>query len=172
MSHAVHVDHACPGQPASAAQQVNAFVREPTLLARVGVVRDHEIAICECRIDVDRCIAGRLTRLLGRLAGPQQRLRRNARPIGAFTADQLSLYDGDAQSAVGQLTRAVLTRRAGAQDNDVIRAHLVLVSERAETWTTTTSSFMSTTGTPFGRYRWPLPSKGAGPHTTIAPLAL
>ena len=50
---AVDLDHARPGEPAGAAQQVDAGVRQPALLAGVGVVGDHEVPPGERRLDVD-----------------------------------------------------------------------------------------------------------------------
>ncbi len=50
-------------------------------------------------------LAAGVARALHRLARAQQRLGRDARPVGALTADQLALDDGDAQSAVGQRAR-------------------------------------------------------------------
>ena len=125
MGHTVHFDHAHPGQPAGAAQQVDTLVRQPVLLAGIGVVRDHEIAICQGRLDIDLGAGRRLACLLGRLPGAQQRLGRDARPVGTLAADQLAFDDGDPQSAVGQLSCAVLARRAGAQDDDVVAAHVL-----------------------------------------------
>ena len=114
-----------PGQPTGAAQQVDTLVRQPALLAGIGVVRDHEIAIGQSRLDIDLGAGRRLACLLGRLAGAQQRLGRDARPVGALAADQLAFDDGDPQSTVGQLAGAVLARRAGAQDDDVVAAHVL-----------------------------------------------
>ena len=37
--HAVDLDHARPGEPPGAAQQVDALARQPALLPGVGVVR-------------------------------------------------------------------------------------------------------------------------------------
>ena len=125
MGHTVHFDHTHPGQPASAAQQVDALVRQPALLAGIGVVRDHEIAICQGRLDIDLGAGRRFACLLGRLPGAQQRLGRDARPVGTLAADQLAFDDGDPQSTVGQLARAVLARRAGAQHDDVVAAHVL-----------------------------------------------
>ena len=59
-----------------------------------------------------------------RLAGPQQRLRRDARPVGALAADQLALDERDAQAAFGERAGAVLARRAAADDDDVVVAHV------------------------------------------------
>ena len=44
VAHAVDLDHAGPGEPPGAAEQVDALARQPALLAGVGVVRDHEVA--------------------------------------------------------------------------------------------------------------------------------
>ena len=62
VAHAVDLDDADPGEPAAAAQQVDAAAREPALLARVGVVRDHEVAPGERRLDVDLRARRRLVR--------------------------------------------------------------------------------------------------------------
>src|SRR5262249_47933203 len=44
----------------------------------------------------------------------------------ALAADQFTLYDRDAETALGQCARTVLSRRPGAQDDDVVLgAHLV-----------------------------------------------
>ena len=50
---AVHFDDTRPGQAPSPADQVDAVVGEPALLAGVGVVRDHEVAPRERSLDVD-----------------------------------------------------------------------------------------------------------------------
>ena len=113
-----------PGEPAAAAQQVDAVVRQPALLPGVGVVGDHEVAPRERRLDVDLRGRRRLARAVHRLARPQQRLRRDARPVGALAADQLALDDRDAQPALGQRAGAVLAGRAAAQhDHVVVVAH-------------------------------------------------
>ena len=88
---AVDLDDARPGEPAAAAKQVDALVGEPALLAGVGVVRDHEVAPGERRRDVDLRARRRLARRVHRLAGAQQRLGRDARPVGALAADELAL---------------------------------------------------------------------------------
>ena len=62
----------------------------------------------------------RLARGVHRLAGAQQRLGRDARPVGALAADQLALDERDAQAALGQRAGAVLARRAAAEDDDVV----------------------------------------------------
>src|SRR5256885_2369531 len=58
-----------------------------------------------------------------RLAGPQQRLGRDAGEVRAFAAQQLALDDRHAQPAVGQRGRAVLAGRTAAEDDDVVVAH-------------------------------------------------
>ena len=68
--------------------------------------------------------AGRLARRLQRLAGAQQRLGRDAAPVGALAAEQLALDDRDAQAALGEARGAVLAGRAAAEDDDVeVGAH-------------------------------------------------
>ena len=119
-AHAVDLDHARPGELAAAAQQVDALARQPALLPGVGVVRDHEVPPGQRRLDVDLRAGRRLARALHRLAGAQQRLGRDARPVGALAADQLALDHGHPQAAVGQLTGAVLARRAAAHDDHVV----------------------------------------------------
>ena len=69
-------------------------------------------------------LAPGLARGVHRLTRAQQRLRRDARPVGALTADQLSLDDGDAQPAGSQRRRAVLARRSTAENDDVVVAHV------------------------------------------------
>jgi hypothetical protein len=44
MPHVADLDDARTGQPARAAEQVDALPRQPAFLARVGVVRHHEIS--------------------------------------------------------------------------------------------------------------------------------
>ena len=124
VAHAVDLDDARAGEPAGAAQQVDAVVGQPALLSGVGVVGDHEVAPGERRLDVDLGARGRLARPVDRLARAQQRLRRDARPVRALAADQLALDDGHAQAALGQGARAVLARRAAAEhDHVVVAAH-------------------------------------------------
>jgi len=74
MAHPVDLDNAAPGEPAAAAQQVDAVIREPALLCGVGPVRDHEVAPRERGLDVDIRARRGFTRLVHRLAWPQQRL--------------------------------------------------------------------------------------------------
>ena len=92
-------------------------------LARVGVVRDHEVAPGERRLDVDLRVRRRLVRRVHGLARTQQRLRRDARPVRALAADELALDERDAQAALGERAGAVLARRAAADHDHVVVAH-------------------------------------------------
>jgi len=122
VAYAVDFDDAYPGKPAGAADQRDAVVCEPALLAGVGVVRHHEVAPGERCLDVHlgarRCIECGTNRL----ARSKQGLGRDARPIGALTSDELALDQRDAQATIGQRSRAVLTGRAGAYDDYVVVA--------------------------------------------------
>ncbi len=146
----IHFDHAGSRKPARAANQVDALACQPALLAGIGVVRDHEIAVRQRRLDVDVGVACCLARLLGSFPGAQQRLGWDARPVGALAADELTFHDGHMQSTVGQLACAMLARRAAAQDDCIVgdRHH---DPSCLHTGTTTTSSVLSTTGTPLRR---------------------
>ena len=110
VAHAVDLDHARPGEPAGAAQQLDADARQPALLAGVGVVRDHEVTPGERGVDVDLGVGRGVAGGVHRLAGAQQRLGRDACPVGAFAPDELALDDGDAQAALGERAGAVLAR--------------------------------------------------------------
>ena len=114
------LDDAWTGQPAGAADQVDALARQPGLLPGVGVVRDHEVAVGQRRLDVNLRGARRLACAVGRLAGAQQGLGRDAGPVRALASGQLPLDYRHPQAAVGQLARAVLARRAGPHDDDVV----------------------------------------------------
>ena len=67
--------------------------------------------------------AGYLARGLQGLAGPQQRLRRDAGPVVALAADQAALDDRDVEAAVDQAAGAVLAGGTSADDDDVVVAH-------------------------------------------------
>ena len=110
VAHPADLDRARPGELAVAADQVDALARQPALLPGVGVVRDHEVAVSQRGLDVDLRVARRLLRPVHRLTGAQQRLGRDAGPVGALPADQVTLDQGDTQAAVGQLAGAVLAR--------------------------------------------------------------
>ena len=68
---AVDLDHAGPGQPAAAAKEVDAVLGEPTLLAGVGIVRNHEVAPGKHRLDIDLRRPCRVIGAPRRLSGPE-----------------------------------------------------------------------------------------------------
>jgi hypothetical protein len=120
MGHAVDVDDSGAGQPAGAAQQVDARVCEPALLAGVGVVRDHEVAPGERSLDVHLGGCRRVARRLNRLAGTQQGLRRDAGEVGALSSHELALHQSHAQASLCQSASAVLAGRASADNDHVV----------------------------------------------------
>ena len=77
MADTVDFDHARAGEQARAAQQVDAPVRQPALLAGVRIARHHEVPPGQGRLDVDLRPRPGIARALHRLARAQQRLRRN-----------------------------------------------------------------------------------------------
>ena len=125
MTYTIDLDRAGAAEPPTAAQQIDALALQPGLLAGVRVVGDHEVSPCEHRLHVDlRGPRGVPSGMRG-LAGTQERLRRDARPVRALAAHQLSLDDGDPQAAIGQRARAMLTRRAAAHhDHVVVGGHI------------------------------------------------
>ena len=90
-------------------QQVDAVVLQPPLLARVGVLRDHEVTPGQRGRHVHLGGGRHLARGLDGLARAQQRLGRDARPVGALTPHQFPLDHGDPQRPLGQLSGAVFT---------------------------------------------------------------
>ena len=122
VANAVDVDRARSGQPPATAKQVDAMLGEPTLLAGVGIVRDHVITPGKGRPDVDLRCRRRVVRAVHGLPRAQQRLGRNARPVGALATDQFALHNCDAQPALRERAGAVLARRAAADDDDVVAA--------------------------------------------------
>jgi hypothetical protein len=69
VAHATDLDHARAREPAVAAQQVDAVVLQPALLAGVGVAGDHEVTPGERRLHVDPRAGRRLARGVDRFAG-------------------------------------------------------------------------------------------------------
>ena len=112
-----------PASSAAPADQVDPVLAEPALLPGVGVVGHHEVAPGERGLGVDRRRRGRLVGRVGGLAGAQERLRRDARPVRALAADQLALDERDAKAALGERARAVLAGRAAADHDHVVVAH-------------------------------------------------
>ena len=99
-----------PASRRGTAEQLDALLLEVCRVGRVVVARDHEIAPREGGLRADAAAhglarAGRVARRLERLAGPQQRLRGDARPVVALAAHALALDDGHAQAAVGEAAR-------------------------------------------------------------------
>ena len=119
---AVDLDRAYAVEPPVASDEVDAPGVEPFHRAVIGVVRHHEVAPCKRGLDVDLCLRSRLDCGLHGLAGAQQALRRDARPIRALPSDPLALDHRDAQATFSQRTRAVLTRCTRAEDDDVVVA--------------------------------------------------
>ena len=145
VAYAVDLDDARPGESAAASQQVDPRAGQPVLLAGVGVVGDHEVAPGERRGDIDLRIGRRVARGVDGLARAQQRLGRDAGPVGALAADELALGERDVQSRGGQRGGGVLAGRAAADDDDVVVAHALIpcavgVAVRVRTVTCSTSS--------------------------------
>ncbi len=69
VAYAGDLDDAGPGEPAAAAQELDAGVLQPALLAAIGVVRHHEVTPGKRRLDVDlragRCLPRRIHSLAG-----------------------------------------------------------------------------------------------------------
>ena len=125
VAHTVDLDDSRAGEPPAAAQQVDAPIGQQALLAGVGVVGDHEVTPGKRRLDIHLGARGGLARPMDRLARPQQRLRRDASPVGALPAHELALHDRHAQTALRQSARTVLARRAATEhDHVIVAAHV------------------------------------------------
>ena len=107
---AVDLDHPGTRETAAPTDQIDLVVGQPALLSGVAVVGDHEVAPGERGLDIDLGACGGIARRVDRFSGAQQRLRRDAGPVGALPADELALDDGDAQAALRQGARAMLAR--------------------------------------------------------------
>ena len=100
------------------------LVCQPAFLSGVGVIGDHEVTPGKCRLDVDLGGSGGLARTVHGLARPQQRLRGDARPVGALTAHEFALHNGHAQTTLRERPRAVLAGRTAAEhDHVIVAAH-------------------------------------------------
>ena len=117
---AVDLHDARSGEAARPADEGDAAVGEPALLPGVGPLRDHVVAPRERRPHVHLRARPDVARALHGLAGAEQRLGRDARPVGALAPDQLALDHGDAQAALGQGGGAVLAGGAPAEHDDVV----------------------------------------------------
>jgi hypothetical protein len=124
VAHAVDLDRARSREPTAAAQQIDAVIGQPFRRPLVGVVGDHEVAPRERRLDVDLGARRRLARAVHRLARAQQRLRRDAGPVGALSSHELALDHRYAQATLRERPRAVLARGARAEHDHVVVAHL------------------------------------------------
>jgi len=109
-------------EPAATAKQGDAPVGEPSLLAVIGVVGNHEVAPGECSIYLHLGLRRGPTSTMHGLAGAQQGLRRYARPIRALSADKLAFDQCDTEATFRQRAGTVLTRRTAADDDDVVVA--------------------------------------------------
>jgi hypothetical protein len=98
------------GQPTRTPQQLDAPLRQPALLAGVGITRHHEIPPGQRGRDVDLRAPAGLARTLHRLAGRNSDFE-GYTPIEALAADQFPLDDRDAQPARSQRGSAVLAGR-------------------------------------------------------------
>ena len=110
MAHTVDLHDPRAREPPAAAQQLDAVIGKEALLAGVGVVGDHEVTPGKRRLDIHLRGRGGLARPMDRLARPQQRLRRDASPVGALPSHELALHDRHPQTALRQSARTVLAR--------------------------------------------------------------
>ena len=119
------LDGPFPGQPAGAADQVDAFALQPGQLPIVSPVRGHVVALGEggrgVELAGDRLGGARRTSRRGQhVTRPDERLGGDAAPVGALTTDQLPLDDGNGEAAVGQAAGRVFAGRARADYHHVI----------------------------------------------------
>ena len=113
-------------QTAAAAYERDALAVQPADLAIVSPAARHVVALREGGNDVewsrDRLGGTRHAPGGGQdVARSDQRLRRNASPVGALSPDQLPLDDGDRQVVIGTASRRRFARRSGADDDDIHR---------------------------------------------------
>ncbi len=87
VAHAGHCNCPRARQPPGSAYQSDAVLAQPTLLAGIGVVGDHEIAPGQRGSDIYGRGARGIVGTVRGFSGPQQRLGGNAGPVGAFSAD-------------------------------------------------------------------------------------
>ncbi len=73
VGHTADLYHARPGEPAAAAQQVDARAGQEAHLPGVGIIGDHEVTPRQRRLDVGFRGGRGLARAIHRLAGAQQR---------------------------------------------------------------------------------------------------
>ena len=115
---------------ALAAHELGALILDPAGVPRVVAPVRHLVAPPEHALDVDLSGhrlggAGRALRGSHDLGRPQQRLRRQARVVGALAAGELALDDRDLDVGIETAQRPdeVLAARAGAQHDDASAGH-------------------------------------------------
>jgi hypothetical protein len=124
----VHDDPPLPCEPAHAADQGDAGPVQPADLARVVEAVHEGVPPGEHRRGVQRT-GHRLGRTGDALRGrhgvhrSQQRLARDAGPVGALAADELALDDDDGQAALAGVVGDVLTDRSGPDHHHVVGPH-------------------------------------------------
>src|SRR3954452_632919 len=123
VTRAVDLDRARPSEPSAASDQRDALICQPPLLTGVGVVGHHEVAPVEGGRRVDLRSAGGVICASCCFAGAQQRLRRDARPVGALATDEFTLDERDPQSALGERAGAMLSGGAATYDDHVVVVH-------------------------------------------------
>ena len=122
--HAVDRDRPPPHRPPGATEQRDPVRGEPVRSPGIRPLAHHEIPPRERSVDIDVRVRLGVACCVDRLARPQQRLRRDARPVGAFAPDEITFDDRDLRPSGGERAGAVLPRRSRAQHDDVeVRAH-------------------------------------------------
>ena len=89
----------------------------------VGVVGHHEVPPCQRGPDVHLGVCTDIAGALDCFARPEQRLRRDAGPVGALAADEFSFHHRHALPSRRECSRTVLTRCAAAEHDHVVIAH-------------------------------------------------
>src|SRR6266542_5225615 len=115
----LHFDCPLSGQPARAADQLDALALQPAKLPVVPPAGGHVVALGEggCRVE-PACdglsSARRPPRGSQHATWPDERLARDAAPVRALSAYQLPFRDGDAEAAISQPASGVLAGRPRA----------------------------------------------------------
>jgi hypothetical protein len=81
VTNALYLDHSSACKPPTTAKEVNATLGEPTLLAGIRVVGNHEVAPSESRFEIDLCVRRRIVRRVHGLSRAQQGLGWDACPV-------------------------------------------------------------------------------------------
>ncbi len=119
------LDRPLPCQAAGTADKLDAFSLQPGQLPIVMPIRSHVVALGEggrhVELPGDRLGGARGTPRRGQhIAGPDERLGRDAAPVGALPSHQFPLHDRNRQAAVGQAASSMLPSRARADYHHVI----------------------------------------------------